>query len=89
MKNRFTTEQIIRILKQGEAGEKANDIAREHGISEQTYYRWKSKWFQRTLIFRKNVSVFCPRAALCYVQFLELNFITFSSMNYKYTILGC
>jgi len=44
MKNRFTTEQIIRILKQGEAGEKVKDIVREHGIAEQTYYRWKSKY---------------------------------------------
>lgn len=44
MKNRFTTEQIIRILGQGETGEKVKDIAREHGISEQTYYRWKSKY---------------------------------------------
>jgi putative transposase len=44
MKNRFTTEQIIRILGQGEAGEKVKDIVREHGISEQTYYRWKSKF---------------------------------------------
>lgn len=44
MKSRFTVEQIIRILKQGESGVKAKDLAREHGISEQTYYRWKSKY---------------------------------------------
>ena len=44
MKSRFTTEQIIRILKQAESGVKVKDIVREHGISEQTFYRWKSKY---------------------------------------------
>jgi len=44
MKSRFTTEQIIRILQQAESGVKVQDIAREHGISEQTFYRWKSKY---------------------------------------------
>ena len=36
MKNRFPPEQILRILKQGEADKKVKDIAREHGISKQT-----------------------------------------------------
>ena len=44
MKNRFTPEQIIRILIQGEAGKKVKEIAREHGISEQTYFQWKLKY---------------------------------------------
>ena len=44
MKKRFTEEQIIRILKEHESGKKAADIIREHGISEQTLYRWKSKF---------------------------------------------
>jgi len=44
MRKRFTEEQIIRILNQGEAGLKVKDLIREHGISEQTYYRWKSKF---------------------------------------------
>ncbi len=44
MKKRFTEEQIIRILKEHESGKKAADIIREHGISEQTFYRWKSKF---------------------------------------------
>ena len=43
MKKRFAEEQIIRILKEHESGKKAADIIREHGISEQTFYRWKSK----------------------------------------------
>ena len=44
MKSRFTVEQIIRILNQSESGTKVKDIIREYGISEQTYYRWKSKY---------------------------------------------
>ena len=44
MKKRFTEEQIIRILKEHEGGKKTTDLIREHGISEQTFYRWKSKF---------------------------------------------
>ena len=44
MKKHYTEEQIIRILKEYEGGKKATDIVREHGISEQTFYRWKSKY---------------------------------------------
>ena len=44
MKKRFSEEQIIRILKEHEAGKKAADLVREHNISEQTFYRWKSKY---------------------------------------------
>jgi putative transposase len=43
-KGRFTEEQIISILKLHESGAKVADIVRQHGISEQTLYRWKSKY---------------------------------------------
>jgi len=43
-KGRFNEEQIIRILKQHEAGTRVTDLAREHGISEATIYTWKSKY---------------------------------------------
>jgi putative transposase len=43
-KSRFTEEQIINILKSVEAGQKVNDACRTHGISEQTYHRWKAKY---------------------------------------------
>ena len=39
-----TTEEIIRILRQGEGGNTAQSVCREHNISEQTYYRWKKKY---------------------------------------------
>lgn len=41
---RFTEEQIIGVLKEHESGIKAADICRKYGISEQTLYRWKSKY---------------------------------------------
>jgi len=41
---RHTEEQIIRILKQSEAGMKTAELCRQAGISEQTFYRWKAKY---------------------------------------------
>src|SRR5438874_9036076 len=41
---RHSEEQIIAILKQGEAGLTTAELCRQHGISEQTYYRWKAKY---------------------------------------------
>lgn len=43
-KSRFTENQIIGILKEQDAGKKVNDICREHGISQPTFYGWKSKY---------------------------------------------
>jgi putative transposase len=42
--SRFTEEQIIGVLKEGEAGMKVGEICRKHGICEPTYYRWKAKY---------------------------------------------
>ena len=39
-KGRFTTEQIIGVLKQHEAGRKVQELAREMGVSEATIYTW-------------------------------------------------
>ena len=44
MKRRFSEEQIIGILREQEAGAAAKEIARRHGISEQSFYRWKAKY---------------------------------------------
>jgi len=42
--SRFTEEQIIGVLKQGEAGMKTAEICRQQGISSATYYKWKAKY---------------------------------------------
>ena len=43
MKKRFTDEQIILMIKEQEGGERTADECRRHGISEGTFYRYKSK----------------------------------------------
>ena len=43
-RSRFTEEQIVKILKLQENGLKVAEICRQNGISEQTFYRWKSKY---------------------------------------------
>ena len=43
-KTKFTESQIIGILKEQEAGKKVAEICRAHGISQPTYYGWRSKY---------------------------------------------
>jgi len=43
-RKRYTEEHITGILKAHAAGAKVADLVREHGISEQSFYRWKSKF---------------------------------------------
>ena len=43
-KSRFSEEKIIAVLKQAEAGVKAAELCRKHGISQATLYNWKSKY---------------------------------------------
>ena len=43
-KTRFTENQIIKILKEPEAGRTVSDLCREYGIHQATFYNWKSKY---------------------------------------------
>lgn len=43
-RSRFTEEQIIGILKDHQAGRTAKELYRKHGISDATFYKWRSKY---------------------------------------------
>ncbi|MDR7088639.1 putative transposase [Cellvibrio fibrivorans] len=43
-KSRFTETQIVKILKEIESGRVVKEVCRENGISDATYYNWKSKY---------------------------------------------
>jgi putative transposase len=43
-RKRFSEEQIVGVLKEHELGAKTADLCRKHGISEATFYNWKSKF---------------------------------------------
>jgi len=46
---RYTEEQIIGVLREAEAGAKVGELCRTHGISETTYYNWKTKYAGMTV----------------------------------------
>ena len=54
-KKRFSEEQIIRVLKEAEAGEKISEICRKYGISDGTYYNWKAKYGGMTISDAKRL----------------------------------
>jgi len=43
-RKRYTEEQIISILKEAEAGAKVGDLCRRYGMSNASFYNWKSKY---------------------------------------------
>ena len=43
-RSRFSEEQIIGILKEHQAGATASDLCRKHGVSDATFYKWRSKY---------------------------------------------
>ena len=43
-KSKFSESTIVSLLKEAEAGRKVADICREHGISNATFYQWRSKY---------------------------------------------
>ena len=43
-KSRYTETQVVKVLKEVEAGKLVKDMCREYGVSDATYYNWKSKY---------------------------------------------
>ena len=46
---RYTEEQIITVLKEGETGAKTADLCRKYGMSDASYYNWKAKYAGMTV----------------------------------------
>ena len=44
VRKRYTEEQIIQVLREGEAGAKIGDLCRRYGMSDATYYNWKRRY---------------------------------------------
>ena len=44
MRSRFTETQIVAILREADGGITVRDLCRKHGVSDATYYKWKSKY---------------------------------------------
>ncbi len=45
----YTEEQIIAVLKEGEAGSKVAELCRKYGMSDATYYNWKARYSGMTI----------------------------------------
>jgi len=43
-KSRYSQEQIIAVLKEGQAGVPTAELCRKHGISDATFYNWRSRY---------------------------------------------
>jgi len=43
-KGRFSEEQIIKVLKENRAGIPVVELCRKHGISDATFYTWRTKY---------------------------------------------
>lgn len=43
-RSRFNETQIVKILKEAEAGIAVDDLSRQHGFSKSTFYKWKAKY---------------------------------------------
>lgn len=43
-RSRFTAHQIVKILKEAEAGIPVNDLSRQYGFGQSTFYKWKAKY---------------------------------------------
>ena len=48
-RQKYTDEQVINILREGEAGGKIGELCRKYGVSDATYHRWKAKYAGMTV----------------------------------------
>jgi len=56
-RKRYSPEQIIRILNEADTGTKNIDLCRKYGISEQTFYNWRTKYGGMTISDARKLKV--------------------------------
>ena len=56
-RSRFSEEQIIGILKEHQAGLGAKELCRKHGISDATFYKWRSKYGRLKTLESENAKL--------------------------------
>jgi putative transposase len=62
-RSRYTEEQIIGILHEHDAGARCADLCRKHGMSEGTFYTWKSKFGGMTVSDAKRLKALADENA--------------------------
>ena len=55
VRKKYTEEQIIAVLKEGEAGARVKNLCRKYGMSDATYYNWKAKYAGLTVSALKRL----------------------------------
>jgi len=58
VRKKYTEEQIIQVLKEGEAGATVSELCRKYGISDGSYYNWKARYAGLTVSDLKRLKAF-------------------------------
>jgi len=57
VRKKYTEEQIIAVLREGEAGARVSDLCRKYGMSDAAYYNWKAKYAGMTVSELKRLKI--------------------------------
>ena len=87
MKKRFSESQIINILKQAEGGTPVAQLCREHGMSNASFYKWRSKYggMDASMMSQmKGMEAECKRLKRMYVELSVQNDVLKEALEKKW-----